>query len=424
MKVRSRIEGVFRTICRRLTTQSSNTPHSILRDHRHPHSKAVVIHRSVPRSTCLTHSHRTARRTIFVAPRLPTPAARSSGVALGARPNDEDPTGRPSPPATGHPTSDDRPRVAIGTDAHTTTTVSSSEVDHFNRLGSTWWHERGSFGLLHQMNPIRVQFIKDRLSNDRHFPLRPTRPRGSTDSSSSDHHHHHPPDSFKFLTHRTVLDVGSGGGIFSEALARLGAQVLGIDAAEDSTRAARLHARSDPHFHPRLEPSSDSTDPSTHPNPSLVYRCTSAEALLDDPTDPHRERYDLVCAMEVIEHVDHPFKFLTTLAELTKPGGHIVLSTISRTPVSRLLAITLAESGLPLIGIVPAGTHTYSKFIKPQELVDFFRQQLGWAQSHERSDLEIRGCLYNPLTSTWKLLPRDALSEGWCNYFLGVRKPL
>ncbi|WAQ82496.1 hypothetical protein PtA15_2A813 [Puccinia triticina] len=244
-------------------------------------------------------------------------------------------------------------------------TVSRSEIEHFNKLASTWWNEHGAFGLLHRMNPVRV------------------------------------------------LDVGCGGGIFSEVLARLGAQVLGIDAAEDSIKAARLHAQSDPQLNPL-----------SNPNPKLLYRHCSVESLLQSDNLHHHGRYDIVCAMEVIEHVENPAGFLTALAELTKPGGHIILSTISRTPLSKFLTITVAESNLPIVGIVPPGTHTYNKFIKPEELTEFFRGQLGWATSYERSDLETRGCTYDPLAARWKLFPRDAFWGQWCNYFFGVKKPL
>jgi len=284
-------------------------------------------------------------------------------------------------------------------------TVSRSEIEHFNKLGSTWWNEHGSFGLLHRMNPVRVRFLKERLLYD----VSPS----TSGSSAAEEPDETVENSHQFLAGKRVLDVGCGGGIFSEVLARLGAKVLGIDAAEDSVKAARLHAQSDPRLNP---PSS--------PEPNLLYRHSSVESLLQSDNLQHRGHYDIVCAMEVIEHVENPAGFLTALAELTKPGGHIILSTISRTPLSRLLTITLAESNLPIIGVVPPGTHTYSKFVKPEELTDFFRGQLGWATSHERSDLEIRGSIYDPLAARWKLFPRDAFWGSWCNYFFGVKKPL
>ncbi|KAH9462340.1 hypothetical protein MJO28_002876 [Puccinia striiformis f. sp. tritici] len=300
-------------------------------------------------------------------------------------------------------------------------TVSRSEIDHFNKLGSTWWNEHGAFGLLHRMNPVRVQFIKERLLYDVSPPTTRTitndRNQSLEEESISDRQSSH-----DFLAGKRVLDVGCGGGIFSEVLARLGAKVLGIDAAEDSINAARLHAQSDPLLNLHGPQSNSNSEP------NLLYRHCSVESLLEADQSEHRGKYDIVCAMEVIEHVENPAGFLTALTELTKPGGHIILSTISRTPLSRFLTITLAESQLPIIGIVPAGTHTYNKYIKPDELVEFFRghdhHQLGWAQSHERSDLEVRGCFYDPLASKWILFNRDAFYAEWCNYFFGVKKPL
>lgn len=120
----------------------------------------------------------------------------------------------------------------------------------------------------------------------------------------------------------------------------------------------------------------------------------------------------------IFVHSDLHFFFLT------QPGGHIVLSTISRTPLSRFLAITLAESGLPIIGIVPPGTHTYEKFIKPEQIANYFRGELGWARSFERSELESRGSFYEPFSGRWALFPREAKWGQLCNYFLGVKKPL
>ncbi|TFY74552.1 hypothetical protein EWM64_g9457, partial [Hericium alpestre] len=147
--------------------------------------------------------------------------------------------------------------------------------------------------------------------------------------------------------------VGCGGGILSESLARLGGRTLGVDASEANIRIASLHASADPHL-------------STH-TPSggtLAYRHASAEALLQE-----QKRFDIVCSMEVVEHVDNPAAFLASCAELVKPGGHLFLSTVARTPLAYLLTIFAAENVLRLVA---PGTHTYSKFVNPSELIDFF----------------------------------------------------
>ncbi|KAG0144806.1 hypothetical protein CROQUDRAFT_672136 [Cronartium quercuum f. sp. fusiforme G11] len=290
-----------------------------------------------------------------------------------------------------------------------TPTVSSEEIEHFNGLGSTWWDESGGFGLLHRMNPVRTQFIRERILWD-------VTPNAPAPKITLPGH--------RFLTGKSVLDVGCGGGIFSEVLARLGGDVLGIDAAAGSIQAASAHASLDPklNFQSMSEEAEEDAQDRVLPPSRLRYRHCSVEDLLKE--GHHHERYDLVCAMEVIEHVEDPHAFLTGLAQLTKPGGHVALSTISRTPLARFLTITLAESGLPLIGMVPPGTHTYDKFIKPEQLTEFFRSELGWARSLERSELETRGSFYEPFTGNWVLFPREAKWGEWVSYFFGVKKPL
>ncbi|EGG07007.1 uncharacterized protein MELLADRAFT_71815 [Melampsora larici-populina 98AG31] len=284
-------------------------------------------------------------------------------------------------------------------------TVSPEEIKHFNSLASTWWDESGGFGLLHRMNPIRTQFIRERILYD-------VTPQSSLKLES-------PLNPNRFLSGQKVLDVGCGGGIFSEVLSRLGGDVLGIDAAAASIKVASSHASNDSKLNFQHEAQLEDL-----PNQEnrLRYRHCSVEDLLKE--DDQQELYDVVCAMEVIEHVEDPHAFLTGLAKLTKPGGHLILSTISRTPLARLLTIYLAESNLPFIGLVPPGTHTYEKFVKPEELTDFFRNRLGWAKSFERSELETRGSFYEPLTGHWNLFPREFVLGELVNYFFGVKKPL
>jgi len=219
-----------------------------------------------------------------------------------------------------------------------------------------------------------------------------------------------------------ILDVGCGGGLLSESLARMGANTLGIDTSESNITIATLHASADP----ALSPSSSQSN--------LTYLNTPAESLLSQP-----KRYDVVCSMEVLEHVDNPSAFLSTCAELLKPGGHLFLSTISRTPLAYVLTIFMAED---ILRRVTKGTHTYSKFIKPSELVQFFREYQSspfvdsahsisrpWISTPPSSsylprlEAELRGLIYNPLKAAWHLAPRDAWGALECNYLFWVRKP-
>ncbi|KAJ7577074.1 S-adenosyl-L-methionine-dependent methyltransferase [Mycena floridula] len=273
-------------------------------------------------------------------------------------------------------------------------TVNSGEIAHFSRLSSLWWDEHGEFSFLHQMNPVRMSFIGDKLLE-----------------IAKDDERNIPSDS-NILRDLDVLDVGCGGGLLSESLARLGARTLGIDASESNIAIAQHHAAFDPLL-----------------SKNLSYSAVAAESLLDKP-----KRYDVVCSMEVLEHVDNPAQFLSTCAELLKPSGHLFLSTISRTPLSYFLTIFMAEN---VLRKVSSGTHTYSKFVKPSELIEFFQNYRSpsapspWinpgAPIPTRTEAETRGLIYNPLSSGWFLGPRrswDGPSFSTdCNYVFWVRKP-
>ncbi|KDR80753.1 hypothetical protein GALMADRAFT_1357454 [Galerina marginata CBS 339.88] len=260
--------------------------------------------------------------------------------------------------------------------------VNHDEIAHFSKLSSEWWDERGEFSFLHKMNPVRMHFIREKLlevAQDEKAELE----MGSGD----------------VLTGLEVLDVGCGGGLLSESLARMGANTLGIDASKSNIEIASLHASADPMLSPSRGSSSSRSN--------LSYLNAPAETLISDP-----KRYDVVCSMEVLEHVDNPAAFLSTCAELLKPGGHLFLSTISQTPLAYALTILLAED---VLRQVSKGTHTYSKFIKPSELVQFFR---------DYRTPTLRGLIYNPLQARWHLAPRDAWGALECNYIFWVRKPV
>jgi 2-polyprenyl-6-hydroxyphenyl methylase/3-demethylubiquinone-9 3-methyltransferase len=208
--------------------------------------------------------------------------------------------------------------------------VDAAEVAKFGALAHRWWDKDGEFKPLHDINPARVDYIA------KHCP-----PAG-----------------------KTVLDIGCGGGILTEALATLGAEVTGIDAADAPLAVARLHA------HEAQLP--------------IRYLGTTAEALAAE--EP--ERYDLVTCLETLEHVPDPAALVAACAELTKPGGIVVLSTINRNPKAYALTVIGAEY---LLRLLPRGTHDYRKFLKPSELAHAVR-------AARLSVVEITGMRYNPFT--------------------------
>ncbi|KIM44749.1 hypothetical protein M413DRAFT_67029 [Hebeloma cylindrosporum] len=265
--------------------------------------------------------------------------------------------------------------------------VNRDEIDHFSKLSSEWWDEQGEFTFLHKMNPVRMQFIRDKILE----VVQDETPEVNIEKG----------DVLKDLD---ILDVGCGGGLLSESLARMGANTLGIDASESNITIAALHASADPALS------------ATSSQSRLTYLNAPAESLLSHP-----KRYDVVCSMEVLEHVDNPSAFLSTCAELLKPGGHLFLSTISRTPLAYALTILVAED---ILRQVTKGTDTYSKFIKPSELVQFFRDYRSPQPIDSVNDSpELRGLIYNPLKAGWHLAPRDAWGALECNYLFWVRKP-
>ncbi|KAG8752742.1 Hexaprenyldihydroxybenzoate methyltransferase, mitochondrial [Serendipita sp. 396] len=243
--------------------------------------------------------------------------------------------------------------------------------------------------MLHKMNPVRVEFIRDRVLRVRH--------------DEED------PQAVDFVG-LNALDIGCGGGLLSESLARLGANTLAIDASETNIQVAKAHAARDPAFN-----SQDSLL-----RRELTYRCTTSHELVEEG-----QSFDLVCSLEVLEHVDNPADFLKSCAALVKPGGHLVLSTIARTPLSYFLTIFMAEN---VLRMVTPGTHSFSKYVNAPELLEFFRSQVPWlprTSSEPPSNLaELRGMIYNPLSGTWGLLPRGAPLALECNYILWLRKPV
>jgi len=194
----------------------------------------------------------------------------------------------------------------------TNTSILPGEAAHFGGLAGDWWDPDGASAMLHKLNPVRLGYIRDMI--DQHFHL---------DECG-----------FKPLEGKSALDVGCGAGLLAEPLARLGAEVTGVDAAPELIAAAMAHAAGQ--------------------GLSIDYRAAGVEDLIGE--------YDLVTAMEVIEHVADPQAFVLSLAARLAPGGLLILSTPNRTAWSRLLTITLAEG----FGRIPKGTHDFVKFIDPE----------------------------------------------------------
>ena len=231
-------------------------------------------------------------------------------------------------------------------DAVADATVDITEVDRFSRLAGQWWDPHGKMAVLHTFNPVRLAYIRDAAC--RRYGRDPARP--------------------PCLDGLRVLDIGCGGGLLCEPLARLGAAVVGADPSGANIAAARLHAEAG--------------------GLSIDYRVTAAEALADAG-----ERFDVVLAMEVVEHVADVDLFVSRCAGMVKPGGLMVAATLNRTLKSFALAILGAEYVLRWL---PRGTHQWDKFVTPAEL----------ERALARAGLRVSdatGVVYHPLSDTWRL---------------------
>jgi 2-polyprenyl-6-hydroxyphenyl methylase / 3-demethylubiquinone-9 3-methyltransferase len=239
-------------------------------------------------------------------------------------------------------------------------TIDAAEVARFAALADTWWDPAGQMGMLHKLNPVRIGFIKEAACR-----------RFGRDAKRIDS-----------LAGLRFLDIGCGGGILSEPMARLGAAVVGADPAEPNIEAARVHAARE--------------------GLAIDYRATTAEALAD-----LGERFDVVLAMEVVEHVADLTLFVGRCAEMVKPGGLMVVATLNRTVKSFALAIVGAEYVLRWL---PRGTHQWDKFVTPNEL----------EIALERSGLTVTqdtGVIYNLLADRWQLS-----SDMDVNYMVAAEK--
>lgn len=255
--------------------------------------------------------------------------------------------------------------VQSGADCTQTThrpSVDADEVAKFSAIAAEWWDPKGKFRPLHKFNPVRLGFIRD--TAERHFGLAP--------------------GARKPLEGLSLLDIGCGGGLVSEPMARLGAKVTAVDASEANIKTALTHA---------AESGLD-----------IDYRAGTAEALLEDGAGP----FDIVLNLEVVEHVANPQQFLADTAQLVAPGGLMVVATINRTPMALATAIIGAEY---VLGWLPRGTHDYDKLVKPGE-VETALSGAGLIVE------DTRGLSYNPLADAWRLSDSTAV-----NYMTVARCP-
>ncbi len=241
------------------------------------------------------------------------------------------------------------------------TTIDQQEVDQFSKIAEEWWDEHGKFKPLHRINPVRLGYIREQAIQ--HFAL--------DDSSNAP------------FTGKRLIDIGCGGGLISEPMTRMGFDVTGLDASERNIAVATHHAK-------------DS-------GLAINYQCSSAEALAKEGAT-----YDVVLALEIVEHVADVRLFLESCAALTAPGGMLILSTMNRTFKSLMMAKIGAEYVLRWL---PRGTHDWRKFLLPSEI-----EHVLTGQGMQLADLS--GMVFNPLKASWSIHPDDID----VNYLMVCRK--
>jgi len=229
-------------------------------------------------------------------------------------------------------------------------TIDTAEVEQFSKIAEQWWDEKGNFGPLHRMNPVRLGYIRDAAAV--HF--------------SCDIHKNQP------FARRTLADIGCGGGLLAEPLTRLGFDVTGVDASEKNIAVATLHARQS--------------------GLDIRYLATTAESLA-----AREERFDVVTALEIIEHVADVELFVASLSQLVKPDGLLFISTLNRT----LRSLAIAKIGAEyILRALPRGTHDWRKFLMPHEVEEV-------AARHGLALKDACGMSYQPVRGTFALTPHD-----------------
>eukprot|EP00126_Sphaerothecum_destruens_P002866 Sdes_comp16268_c0_seq1m5576 len=253
---------------------------------------------------------------------------------------------------------------------HHTSSIDVKELRKFSQVSSEWWHPNGSFKPLHSLNYCRIGYLRNLLGADSLLPFQG----------------------------KSIIDVGCGGGLLSEPLARLGANVLGIDGSPENIHIAQKHSLLDAALQGRL-----------------LYQCTTVESLVEEQKG-FESCFDVVVSSEVIEHVVNPKEFLRNLFLLLKPGGTLFLSTINRTPLAFFFSILLAEY---LLAIVPTGTHDYMKYVQPEEIL-LCLQEINQTKPPHHPSIHLdafQGFSYDPWKNRWSFT--DHLDV---NYFAVAKK--
>ena len=225
-----------------------------------------------------------------------------------------------------------------------TTTINKEEIQKFSKLADEWWDVNGKFKPLHMFNPIRIEYITDKIKQ--HFKI--------NDSKTN------------FLDGLNILDIGCGGGLISEPMARLGGSITGIDASEKNIKVAKIHSQKS-----RLK---------------INYLNKSPEQLNDI------EKFDIILNLEIVEHVDNVGLYIESCYKLLKRGGLMFTATLNRSLISYLKAIIGAEY---ILRWLPIGTHDWNKFLKPEELEKLL-------QDKKFSTVDIKGLEFNPILNKWK----------------------
>ena len=225
-----------------------------------------------------------------------------------------------------------------------TTTINKEEIQKFSKLADEWWDVNGKFKPLHMFNPIRIEYITDKIKQ--HFKINA--------------------DNLNYLKGLNILDIGCGGGLISEPMARLGGRVTGIDASEKNIKVAKIHAKKN--------------------ELKINYLNKSPEEL------ENKDKFDIILNLEIVEHVENVGLYIESCYNLLKKDGIMFTATLNRSFMSYLKAIIGAEY---IMRWLPIGTHDWNKFLKPEEL----EKQL---QDKKFSIVEIKGLEFNPLLNKWK----------------------